>query len=64
MSDEQIAAMAVLTHWMLNLRIGNGPTLEAWEEVRKTIGSLTDQERETFRVLVADLLTELDGENN
>ena len=61
MDEEQIGAMKVLTHWVMNLRIGNGPAPAAWEEVRRTIGGLTQQERESLRALVADLLTELDG---
>ena len=64
MSEEQIGAMKVLTHWVMNLRIGNGPTPAAWEEVRRTIGGLSEQERVVLRALVADLLIELDGGNN
>lgn len=64
MGEEQTGAMKVLTHWVMNLRIGNGPTPAAREEVRRTIAGLSQQECETLRALVADLLIELDGGNN
>lgn len=64
MSDEQIVAMKILKHWVLNLRMGNNPIPDAWDEVRRTIASLSPEERETVRVLVADLLTELDHGTN
>ena len=51
MSDAQHNAMQILKHWVLNLRVGNDPTPEAWAEVREKIALMPEAEKETMRAL-------------
>ena len=64
MSDPQQNAIEILKHWVLNLRVGNDPTPEVWNEIRQAIAELPDAEREAMRAMVLDLLNELDHGKN
>ena len=64
MNVAQYNAMQLLKHWVLTLRIGNDPTPEAWVEVHAVIERLPNAEREALRVILLDLLNELDHGSN
>ena len=63
MSDAQHNATQILKRWVLDLQLGNGPTPEAWTEIRETIDRMPEDEREAMRTIALDFLNEFDHEN-
>ena len=64
MSDAEHNAVQILKRWVLNLRIGNDPTPDAWTEIHDEVDRMPEAEREAMRALLLDLLNELDHGTN
>ena len=64
MPDSRQSAMQILKGWVLNLRLGNDPTPEAWTTVHRELDRMPEAEREAMRALLLDLLNELDHGKN
>ena len=56
--------MQILNRWVLNLRVGNDPTPEAWTEIQEEIDRRPEAEKEAMRAIVLNLLNVLDHGKN